>query len=793
MSLFSVLLGTMKTDFLIGGPKGIMLRKVTNGFEVRSFDGSALKNLAVDSLTASTSVITDTITEKTLNAGVTVGGVVISAGLVDGKDVSTLAEDADVIKKDGSVAFTNSQSMGTHNLTSLADPRNGYPQDAATKAYVDSVATGLNIHDPVRLATTAALPAVTPAGSGVGKTLTANAHGALLVDGKAVALTDRILVKNQVNAVDDGIYTVTTLGVDDVLPGDGVAFVLTRATDYDGSPANEVTNGDYFFVTDGNTLINNSYVQLDANPIVIDTNALDFGLFSRAEQIVAGSGISRVNNTLSVNVDASSIDINGSGQVEVKDLGISTGKIAAAAVTKAKIAADVAGAGLTQNVDGSLQVNTDNSTLEVNVNTVRVKAGGITNNEVSATAAIAWSKIDKTSSSLSDLATRAYGDLTGRPADDDFITLTELTTVAADDFLPVYDASATTYKKIQRSNLISGLALDSSVVHLTGAQTVAGVKDFTSGIKTDSVVESTLNTGVTVAGVLIKAGLVDGMDVSTLAVDSTVVHNTGTEIVAGEKDFSDGIKTDTIVGSVDGTVTIGIANVTPARPAVVIGAGLVDGKDVSTLATDSDVVHLAGVETITGDKTFSGDVLVDVISERTLDAGVTIDGVLIKDGLIEGTSIDIHGITALTSVDDADELLIYDSSVAANKKITRANLLSGIAAANGIAKHIEIAVSTSTVSSTTAIPVGARVKSVVTLVNSVYSVGATLQVVVNGATPLEVQATSDNDAQTSDAYESRPFAKVLTANAGVVEVVVAGSPVIGSATVIIEYVEAPLV
>src|SRR3972149_3276601 len=78
-----------------------------------------------------------------------------------------------------------------------------------------------------RCATAAALPAVTAAGSGVGKTLTADAVGVLTVDGIATFLNDRILVKNQVTGANNGIYLCTTEGTA------GVAFVLTRATDFD--------------------------------------------------------------------------------------------------------------------------------------------------------------------------------------------------------------------------------------------------------------------------------------------------------------------------------------------------------------------------------------------------------------------------------------------------------------------------------------------------------------------------------------------------------------------------------
>jgi len=77
-------------------------------------------------------------------------------------------------------------------------------------------------------------------------------------------------------------------------------------------------------------------------------------------------------------VDGSSIEFVGSS-LNVKALGIATGMIAADAVDKDKIAADVAGVGLGQNVDGSLEVNVDDSSIEIDTDTLQVKALGISN------------------------------------------------------------------------------------------------------------------------------------------------------------------------------------------------------------------------------------------------------------------------------------------------------------------------------------------------------------------------------------------------------------------------------
>ena len=87
------------------------------------------------------------------------------------------------------------------------------------------LASSNDYKDSVRLASTAALAAVTYDNSA--GTLTANAVGALSVDSVATALGDRLLIKNQVSDFQNGLFTVTTLGTA------GVAFVLTRATDFD--------------------------------------------------------------------------------------------------------------------------------------------------------------------------------------------------------------------------------------------------------------------------------------------------------------------------------------------------------------------------------------------------------------------------------------------------------------------------------------------------------------------------------------------------------------------------------
>ena len=347
-------------------------------------------------------------------------------------------------------------------LTNLAEPTSN--QDAATKAYVDNVAIGLDVHGAVLAATTGNL-AVTPSGSQVGKTLTATSNGDLTIDGyNTFNVGDRVLVKDQTLAVNNGIYVVTD-------PGDiNNPYVLTRSSDFDGSPGTEVSGGDFVFVQLGTVNGHTGWLVTNDGAITVDTDPINWTIFSAAGTVTAGAGILQTGNTfdivaadnsmtinadsiqvklsdegaigfgaaghlgLKVNTDGSTLEIatnalqvkalgiqtshlagnsvtalklnsdvagiaigmhavtnaidvkfdnstigvNVSNELEIKDNGVSTAKIAADAVTKDKINADVAGSGLGQNVDGSLEVKVDNVGIEIATDIVQLKDAGIT-------------------------------------------------------------------------------------------------------------------------------------------------------------------------------------------------------------------------------------------------------------------------------------------------------------------------------------------------------------------------------------------------------------------------------
>ncbi len=254
-----------------------------------------------------------------------------SGGQIKAGSIAKADTDTSIIAADGTRAFSGDQSLGGFKVTNLGTPSGA--TDAATKGYVDGVASGLSVHEPVRAATTGNI----------------TLSGAQTIDGVSVIAGDRVLVKAQTAGADNGIYVAA-------------AGAWARAADMDTSA--EAVSGTFTFVSEGTVNADSGWVLTTDAPVTLGTTSLVFAQFSGAGQITAGAGLTKSGNTLTVGA--------GTGiTVNADDVAISAGGVG---VTE--LAAAVAGAGLTGGAGSALAVGAGTG-ITVNANDVQIADGGV--------------------------------------------------------------------------------------------------------------------------------------------------------------------------------------------------------------------------------------------------------------------------------------------------------------------------------------------------------------------------------------------------------------------------------
>ena len=268
-------------------------------------------NLANPTTTLGSSVLTLGATTTTIDG---LQSIVIDDITIDGQTMSTTASNKDIA--------LSPHGTGTVTVPSGYEDRAGFGDTSlANKMYVDQVAQGLDTKPSCKLATTANLTATYNNGTaGVGATLTnSGTQGTLTLDSTAANLNDRILVKDQTTASQNGIYVVSNVG------GASTNWVLTRATPED-QPA-ELTGGSFVFVEEGTLNANNGYTFTHTGAPTFGTTDLDVAQFSGAGQITAGAALTKSGNQLDVAVDDSSVEVN-SDALRVKALGVTNAMLA---------------------------------------------------------------------------------------------------------------------------------------------------------------------------------------------------------------------------------------------------------------------------------------------------------------------------------------------------------------------------------------------------------------------------------------------------------------------------------
>jgi len=184
-------------------------------------------------------------------------------------------------------------SMNSQKITNLATPTNA--TDAATKGYVDSTAIGLDVKLSVRVATTANID------------LTADLENGDVLDGVTLATGNRVLVKNQTDQTQNGIYVVAASGA------------ASRSDDANSDA--EVTAGLFTFVEEGTVNGNTGYVLTSDNPITLGSTNLVFSQFSGSGTFTAGAGLTLEGTVFSADVTPTAGNAsltNTGGAIEVK-------------------------------------------------------------------------------------------------------------------------------------------------------------------------------------------------------------------------------------------------------------------------------------------------------------------------------------------------------------------------------------------------------------------------------------------------------------------------------------------
>ena len=397
------------------------------------------------SVTASAGFYGSGANVTSLNANNLSAGTVPSARLsLTSSDIPTLTHskisDFETTAKgytlDSFAAPVAAVSMNSQKITNMADPTSG--SDAATKTYVDNLSSGLRIKQAVNWATNGILPnsptyvdgsADSSQGLGDGAYLHGATNTRLSVDGNNVTTGQRVLVKNESNAIHNGIYYVTEQG------GGGNVWRLTRADDSNNTPAGEVRKGDYVSVLTGSanagtswTIANDGTATTPVNGIKIGTDSINWIQFNGAASYVAGGGMTLSGTTFDVAtassdrivVNADSIDL---ATVSRTDTSGSPGGSRITAITTDSYGRVT---GTTSSAQADATTTTkgiasfDSGDFAVSSGAVTIKTGGVDNTQLansSVTIGSSSVSLGGTTSSLTGLssvsATTFTGNLTG--------------------------------------------------------------------------------------------------------------------------------------------------------------------------------------------------------------------------------------------------------------------------------------------------------------------------------------------------------------------------------------------
>jgi len=438
--------------------------------------------------------------------------------------------------------------VGSSKIQQNAAPTVGI--DLVNKDYVDALVTGLDFKDSVRVAS-------------IGANINI-ASAPAAIDGVTLTAGDRILLKDQSTASQNGIYVFTA-----------AASALTRSTDADTDV--EVTAGMFTFVEEG-TWADTGWVLSTNNPIVLGTTSLTFVQFSSAGVVTASNGLTKTGNDIQLGgALLQNTDITGAFAL---NLGTGGSKLTTAAINTsgaASITADTTinltattSIGLTATTSIALTATTSISSAATTTNTMSGSTAAVTSNSGAVT-------------------------LTGANA----INLTATTGNIAN----VATAGSISNSATAATQTISNTTTTGAISNNTTSGNIANIS--TSGDITNNTASTGVITNTTVAG-----------NISNVSTTGSISNTTSTSGNITNTATAGNISNTVVTGNIENTVTTGsITNSAPAMSITTSGLlGAVYTADYSATFVANSLVSKKYVDDNTATAT---------VANKAMTASVT--------------------------------------------------------------------------------------------------------------------------------------------------------------------------
>ena len=349
------------------------------------------------------------------DSGIKISALGVSNAMLQGSIAFTkLADAANIARLDQDETVAGSYTFNAIPSCSVTPSSNNH---LCNKSYVDSVAQGLHPKESVKIATTGNI----------------TLSGTQTIDGVAISAGQRVLVRAQTDQTTNGVYTCA-------------AGAWSRSADMD---AGSEFPGASFFVREGSTYATTGFVCSNSSVSLGSTN-ISFVQYTGAGQLGAGNGIAITGNSIAVDLaTASGLEFAGG-----------------------KLQLDIAASKAIKLTGNELDFVLQGSTLAQDANGLKVNTGGITNNEINGSAAIADSKLaqittsDKVAGSAVQLKSNGgLADSTGLQVQTDGVNV-RLSGGGAVEIVPASITNALIHA--------SAAIADSKLAQITTADKVAG-------------------------------------------------------------------------------------------------------------------------------------------------------------------------------------------------------------------------------------------------------------------------------------------------------------------------------